>query len=206
MTSATDLLHAQLRRMRAMQYRYHALFFRYINFWIAIVVALLVISLFQPLRAAILLAPYLILYASMQGAFHFHYMLFARRFARALEIRLNRMRGRTDLIAHLLEERYFMPLDAPRFVGISFGAPLSFFSVMTGHYGIAGTVLWALTLYRAWQILPSLTQHFPPLAFYLPVTVAWALANMLYLFGYFVLRRDEHAVAQQLAELIEKDR
>ena len=142
-------LSAQLRRMRAMNYRYHALFFRYINAFVALSALLLAASLLEPLRAAVLLVPHLIPYAAMQGAFHFHYIIFARRFARALERKLNR-----DLIAHELEEQYLLPLDAPRFVGFSLGAPLSFFSAITLHYGVAGTLLWALSLYRAWQLVP----------------------------------------------------
>lgn len=204
MMNASEL-HAQLRRMRAMDYRYHGLFFRYINFWIGAVAALLVISLLEPLRAAILLVPYLVLYAAMQGAFHFHYILFARRFARGLELKLNQLHGREELIAHELEDLYLMPLDAPRFVGLSFGAPLSFFSVITLHYGLAGTLLWAFSLYRAWQIIPALEPHFPPLGFYLPVTLVWTAANMAFAFWYFVFRRDERALARRLERFNKED-
>ena len=109
MNSSGPLI-AQLRRMRAMNYRYHALFFRYINAFVALSALLFAASLLEPLRAAVLLVPHLILYAAMQGAFHFHYIIFARRFARALERKLNR-----DLIAHELEEQYLFPLDAPYF-------------------------------------------------------------------------------------------
>ncbi len=199
----TSELHAQLRRMRAMDYRYHALFFRYINFWIAVIVALLAVSLYEPLRAAIFLVPYLILYAAMQGAFHFHYFMFARRYARSLEVKLNALRGRDDLIAHELEDLYLMPLDAPRMVGFSFGAPTSFFSVITLHYGLAGTLLWALSLYRAWQLIPSLAPHFPPLDFYLPVTIAWTLLNMGYVAWYFMVRRDERRVERRLEQFVQ---
>jgi hypothetical protein len=51
--------------MRTMNFKYPALFFRQINFWIALVALLLVTSLLEPLRAAILLVPYLVLYAAM---------------------------------------------------------------------------------------------------------------------------------------------
>ncbi len=195
----SGILSAQLRRMRAMNFKYHALFFRQINFWIAVNVVLLIASLLEPLRPAVLLVPFLVLYAAMQGAFHFHYIVFARRFARALEQKINRLNGNDVLIAHKLEEAYLFPLDAPRFVGVSLGNPLTFFSAITFHYGIAGTLLWALSLYRAWQLLPQLAPNFPPLNFYLPVTIAWTLANMLYLAWYFIGQRDEKRVEQQLA-------
>jgi hypothetical protein len=196
-------MHAQLRRMRAMNFKYHALFFRQINFWIAIVALLLVASLLPPLRAAIFLVPYLILYAAMQGAFHFHYIILARRYARALEHKLNALHGYNGLIAHQLEDAYLFPLDVPRFVGVNFGNALSFFSVITLHYGIAGTVLWALALYRAAQLIPALAPDFAPLQFYLPVTLIWTLANMLYLAWYFIGQRDEKRVEQILTRFVE---
>lgn len=197
-----SMLHAQLRRMRAMNFKYHALFFRQINFWIAMNVGLLVVSLLEPLRAAVLLVPYLVLYAAMQGAFHFHYIILARRYARALEQKLNQLNGNDVLVAHKLEDAYLFPLDAPRFVGISFGNPSSFFSAITFHYGIAGTLLWVLALYRAWQVVPHLATNFAPLNFYLPVTIAWTFANLLYLAWHFIGQRDERRVQTVLDEFI----
>ncbi len=198
------ILHSQLRRMRAMNFRYHALFFRQINFWIAVTVVLLVASLLETLRAAILLVPPLVLYAAMQGAFHFHYIVFARRFARALERKLNQLNGDHALIAHELEDAYLFPLDAPRFVGFSLGNPAAFFSTITLHYGIAGTLVIVLALYRAWQILPALAASFPPLEFYLPALCGWLAANTAYLVWYFIFQRDEHAIEQRLAQLVKE--
>lgn len=192
------MLRAQLRRMRAMNFKYYALFFRQINFWIAVNAVLLVASLLEPLRAAVVLVPYLVLYAAMQGAFHFHYIIFARRYARALEQKLNQLNGNDALIAHKLEEVYLFPLDAPRFVGVSLGNPLTFFSAITFHYGIAGTLLWALALYRGWQLLPHLAPNFAPINFYLPMTIVWTLANMLYLAWHFIGQRDEKRVEEHL--------
>lgn len=201
-----NIMHSQLRRMRAMNYRYHALFFRQINFWIAVDVVLLVASLLEPLRAAVLLVPYVTLYAAMQGAFHFHYIVFARRFARALENKLNQASRKDTLIAHQLEEDYLFPLDAPRFVGLSFGNMLSFFSAITFHYGIAGALLWALALYRSAQLVPQLAVSFAPLGVYVPVTILWTLANMLYLTWYFIGQRDERKVERLLTAFAqEKD-
>lgn len=193
----SSVLNAQLHRMRAMNFKYHALYFRQINFWIAVIIGLLVASLLEPLRGSILLVPHLVLYAAMQGAFHFHYIIFARRFARALEQRLNQQNGDV-LIAHELEDAYLFLLDTPRFVGVSFGQPQTFFSAITLHYGIAGALLMGLALYRAWQVLPSLANGFPPLAFYLPLTLVWVIVNVIYLFWYFVFQRDEKKIARRL--------
>lgn len=197
-----SVLSAQLCRMRAMNYKYHALFFRQINFWIAVNVALLVASLYPPLRVAICLVPYLVLYAAMRGAFHFHYINFARRYARALEIKINKLNGNDALIAHKLEDAYFFPIDAPRFVGLSFGNVLSFFSAITFHYGVAGTLLWAIALYRAVALVPTLAFDFAPLAWYAPGTIVWTLANMVYLAWYFIGQRDERAVETELQKLL----
>lgn len=186
-----------------MNFKYHALFFRQINFWIAIIIALLVASLIEPLRAAVLLIPFLILYAAMQGAFHFHYIIFARRYARALERKINRLNNNDVLIAHELEDAYLFPLDTPRFVGVSFGNPSTFFSAITFHYGIAGTLLWAFTLYRAGQLIPQLALNFAPLNFYIPVTLVWTFANILYLAWYSIAQRDERRVEKLLSEFLD---
>lgn len=69
MKSESSLLHAQLRRMRAMNYKYHALFFRSINFWILVVVGLFALGLWEPLRPAVYFIPPLVVFAAMQGAF-----------------------------------------------------------------------------------------------------------------------------------------
>jgi hypothetical protein len=50
-------------------------------------------------------------------------------------------------------------------------------------------LLWALALYRAWQLIPSVAPNFAPLHFYLPVTIAW----------HSIGQRDEKRVEQQLA-------
>lgn len=194
MSNELSLLRAQLGRMRAMNFKYHALFFRSINFWILICVGLLVASLWEPLRAAVFFVPPLVLYAAMQGAFHFHYILLTRRYARALEEKLNAMAGKQLLIANQLEEAYLMKLDAPRFVGFSFGSPTSFFSAITLHYGIAGTILWALGLVVALMLTPQYANAMPLLWLYVPAMLLWTLANMGYLAWYFIARRDEKNV------------
>ena len=198
MKSEASLLHAQLRRMRAMNYKYHALFFRYINFWIVVCVALFVASLWEPLRAAVFFVPPLVLYGAMQGAFHFHYIIFARRYARTLEQKLNALAGKENLIANRLEDAYLMPLDAPRFVGFSFGAPTAFFSGITLHYGIAGTFLWAMGLVWALMVTPQYAVYFPLLWLYVPAMLVWTLVNMGYLVWHFYGQRDEKRVQKIL--------
>lgn len=198
MNNEIGLLQAQLGRMRAMNFKYHALFFRYINFWILICVGLFVLSLWEPLRPAIFFVAPLVLYAAMQGAFHFHYILFTRRYARALEVKLNALSGKPTLIAHQLEDAYLMKLDAPRFVGFSFGSPTSFFSAITLHYGIAGTILWGLALAQALWITPQYANAMPLLWLYVPAMLVWTVVNLGYLAWYFVGQRDEKRVERIL--------
>lgn len=200
MKSESSLLHAQLRRMRAMNYKYHALFFRYINFWILMVVGLFVISLWEPFRPGVFFTAPIVLYAAMQGAFHFHYMIFSRRYARALEQKLNALAGTEILIANKLEDAYIMPLDAPRFVGFSFGKPTSFFSGITLHYGIAGTFLWALGLIWSLMLTPEYARSMPLLWLYVPAMLGWTFVNMAFLAWYFVRQGDEKRVQKILDE------
>jgi hypothetical protein len=201
MPNEPTLLTAQLGRMRAMNYKYHALFFRYINFWIVMCVGLLVLSVWEPFRLAIFLVAPLVLYGAMQGAFHFHYMIFTRRYARALEQRLNALADKPILIAHQLEDAYLMKLDAPRFVGFSFGSPASFFSVITLHYGIAGTFLWALGLVGSLLVTRQYADGLPFLWLYVPAMLLWTVANMGYLAWYFVAQRDEKRVQTILDQM-----
>lgn len=194
MNNEFGLLQKQLGRMRAMNFKYHALFFRYINFWIVICVGLFALSLWEPLNPFVLFVPPLVLYAAMQGAFHFHYILFTRRYARALEEKLNALSGKRTLIASELEDAYLMKLDAPRFVGFSFASPTSFFSAITLHYGIAGTILWGLAMGHALLITPKYVNGMPLLWLYVPAMLLWTVVNMGYLAWYFVGRRDEKRV------------
>jgi len=186
--------------MRAMNFKYHAFFFRYINFWIVICVGLFVASFWEPLRAAVYFIPPLVLYAAMQGAFHFHYMIFTRRYARALEEKLNALSGKQTLIANQLEDAYLMKLDAPRFVGFSLGSPTSFFSAITLHYGVAGTLLWLFALVQAALITPRYAATMPFLWLYVPAMLAWTALNMGYLAWYFIAQRDEKRVQAILDE------
>ena len=128
----------------------------------------------------------------------------ARCYARPLERKINQLNGNDALVAHKLEEMHLFPHDAPRFVGVSLGNPLSFFSAIMFHYGIAGAWLWALALYRASQLVPSFAPNFAPLNFYVPVTTGWTLVNVFYLAWYFIGQRDERRVEQILSEFVKE--
>ncbi len=64
---------------------------------------------------------------------------------------------------------------------------------------MAGALTWACALYRAWQLIPSLAPSFAPLYLYVPVTVIWTLANVVFLAWHSVGQRDEKAMEKQLA-------
>lgn len=185
-----------------MNYKYHALFFRYINFWVAACIGLYAASMWEPLKPVVFFVPPLVLYAAMQGAFHFHYIIFARRYARALEEKLNAVTGKQTLLANQLEDAYLMKLDAPRFVGFSFGSPTTFFSAITLHYGIAGTVLWLAGLVQALLITPQYGPALALLWLYVPAMLIWTALNMGYLAWHFIVGRDEKNVQKLLDEMV----
>ena len=88
----------------------------------------------------------------------------------------------------------------PRFVGFSFGSPTSFFSAITLHYGIAGTLLWLFALVQAALITPQYAATMPFLWLYVPAMLAWTVLNMGYLAWYFIAQRDEKRVQAILEE------
>jgi hypothetical protein len=102
------------------------------------------------------------------------------------------------LVAHELEDAYLVQLDAPRFVGFSFGSPTSFFSAITLHYGIAGTILWGIALVQALLLTPQYASAMPLVWLYVPAMLVWTAVNMGYLAWYFVVQRDEKRVQQIL--------
>lgn len=63
------LLERQLERTCGMLYAYYDQFYRFVNLYLLALLALAALSLTDPLRRAVLLAPFLLIYIGMHSAY-----------------------------------------------------------------------------------------------------------------------------------------
>lgn len=194
---ALRILEAQLGRMRAMLYRYYALFYRFLGGGLVAAGALFIGSFWGPTQAAGLLLPFVILYVGFHAASLFSYVVFARTYAAALERRINRELGAEVLVAHRLEEVYFGAPGDRRLVAASLRRPLAMIAAETWHTAIAGAALFVVSALIGNATVQRVGE--PWSAIYLPAVVGWALVNGAYLAWYFVGRHDQRAIEAILA-------
>jgi hypothetical protein len=189
-------LHAQLERMRAMQYKYSELFYQLIILGITMLVLLAAASLTETLRAVVLLIPFFIIYLGVQSAYFLTYVIWARIYAAGLEQRINRLLETDALIAHRQEAAYLFPLDGPQFAGVTPRLRQTFIGLITIHCWLLGAAAIGLSLYRAWQLYEDLMQQFPPVCYYFIALGAWALLHLVFLVWYFGTRHYERRIMQ----------
>jgi hypothetical protein len=192
------ILEAQLGRMRAMVYRYYALFYRFTGAGLVAVGALFIGAFWTPTQAAALLLPFAILYVGFHAASLFSYVIFARTYAVALERRINRELGADLLVANRLEEAYFGAPGDPRFVAASLRRPLTMIAAETWHFTVAGAALFGVSALLGNAVAGRVGEPWSTL--YLPVVVAWAILNGAYLVWHFVVRRDQRALEAILSD------
>lgn len=133
------LLRAQLARMRGMDAMYHRRFFADVRFITVLVLALFVVG-WTVNEAFLLLVPFVALIGACQTAFDASYLIFARRYAAALEKRINALAGEELLIAHRLEDAYLFALDRDG------GSGFTWFGFITAFYTLLGTGAYAVGL------------------------------------------------------------
>ena len=189
------VLQAQLERMRGMHYGYYVQFFQANHLFTVLTLLNLAVSLYQPLRAAILVLPFFIVYAGFFCAYLLTYNLFARIYATALEKKINALLGGEFLVAHRMEEAYIYRTPAPKFVAIDLGRPYTFIGASTVSFTVGGVLTYILAAYRAWQLLPYLAAHFPPLNFYWPLLGLWTVGHLIYLVWFYVGGKPERTIA-----------
>ena len=189
------VLQAQLERMRGMHYGYYVQFFQATHLFTVLVLLNIAASLYHPLRAAILLLPFFIVYAGFFCAYLLTYNLFARIYATALEKKINRVLGAELLVAHKMEEAYIYRTPAPKFVAIDLGRPYTFIGASTFSFTFGGVVLYLFAAYRAWQLMPELASHFPPFSLYWPLLIVWTLGHLAYLLWFYVGGEPEKTIA-----------
>ena len=189
------VLQAQLERMRGMHYGYYVQFFQANHLFTVLTLLNLAVSLYHPLRAAILVLPFFIVYAGFFCAYLLTYNLFARIYATALEKKINGLLGGEFLVAHKMEEAYLYRTPGPKFVALDLGQPYTFIGASTISFTVGGVLTYVLAAYRAWQLLPDLAEHYPPLHFYWPLLAVWTVGHLMYLVWFYVGGKPERTIA-----------
>lgn len=142
----------QLRRMRGMTRYYHQRFFADTQYTTTAVIVLLLIG-FWEVPEAFLAVPVVALIGANQTAFDASYLFMARRYAAALETEINSALRRDILVGAHLEDRYLVPLQGRRFVGVAFGRDFSWFGWMTVLYTLLGVLSYGGGLWLGWSEL-----------------------------------------------------
>ena len=189
------VLQAQLERMRGMHYGYYVQFFQATHLFTVLTLLNVALSLYHPFRAAIFVLPFFIVYAGFFCAYLLSYNLFARIYATALEKKINTLLGGEFLVAHKMEDVYLYRTPAPKFVAIDLGQPWTFIGASTVSFTFGGVVLYLLAAYRAWQIIPELAVHYPPVLLFWPLLAVWTFGHLAYLVWFYVGGKPEKQIA-----------
>jgi len=189
------VLQAQLERMRGMHYGYYVQFFQANHLFTVLTLLNIAVSLYYPFRAAIFVLPFFIVYAGFFCAYLLTYNLFARIYATALEKKINSLIGGEFLVAHRMEDEYIYRTPGTKFVALDLGRPWTPIGASTISFTVGGVLVYVLAAYRAFQLLPSLAPHFPPLAWYWPLLVVWTLAHLAWLVWFYVGGKPERTIA-----------
>lgn len=133
------VLHSQLVRMRSMDAMYHRRFFSDVRYITLVTLGLFVVA-WTFNEALLLLVPFVALIGACQTAFDASYLIFSRRYAAALERRINTLAGEELLVGHRLEDAYLFPLER------NGGSGLTWFGFMTAFYTLLGIGAYAVGL------------------------------------------------------------
>ena len=190
-----ELLERQLVRMRGMLGGYSAMFFTHMRVWTLAVVALLVVSRWEPLGAAVLVVPFLVPFVFLEASYLFFYAVFARRHAAYLEAEIGRLVGRPVLHAHTIEAAYFYDPAAPKISALSLARPLGHMSVMTVGYSAGAAILWLSGLLLTSDWLVGATGL---AALIVPGALLWTIAIVVYLLWTWLARHDERRLEAAL--------
>jgi hypothetical protein len=133
------LLHHQLVRMRSMDAMYHRRFFSDVRYITLLVLGLFVLA-WTVNEALLLLVPFVALIGACQTAFDASYLIFSRRYAAALERRINTLAGTELLVGNRLEDAYLFSLDRTA------GSGFTWFGFMTAFYTLLGIGAYAVGL------------------------------------------------------------
>ena len=173
---------------------YHERFFADIRYTALGVIVLLLLG-FWSIAEAFLVVPVVALLGANQTAFDASYLFMARRYAAALEKEINGAMRRTILVGAELEDRYLVPLDSKRLVGVAFGSGFSWFGWMTVLYTVLGIMAFLLGLWLAWDVLDG-----PGRLIYLLAVGGLSLGSLAVGWWWFVMGEGQ----QRLDDVIEQ--
>ncbi|MEM1158839.1 MAG: hypothetical protein AAF649_10630 [Verrucomicrobiota bacterium] len=185
-------VHAQLERMRGMQYQYHRKFFHWL---IGSLAGFFLLWIFAG-RIGALWVPFLIVTAGVQASFYLHFCDFARMHARHLERIINQKTGTRIMLAGKLEDVYFYPIDSPKFSGLLPGASFHFFSFFTLHWCLIWVAGIVFSFIYGWPALPAGAGQMA----YVVGWLLWVMLNAGYLAWYFIRRKDLIAMDRLLED------
>ncbi|MFN8620378.1 MAG: hypothetical protein U0869_06490 [Chloroflexota bacterium] len=189
------ILERQLERMRGMLGGYSAMFFTHMRVWALATIALLVVSRWEPLGAAVLIVPFLVPFVFLEASYLFFYTVFARRHAAYLEAAIGRLVGREVLPAHRIEDAYFYDPAAPKISALSLARPLGHMSAMTIGYSAGAAILWLAGLALSADWLDGASGL---AALVLPGAVLWTVLVVAYLLWTWQSRADERRLEASL--------
>lgn len=129
-------LNEQLTRMRKMNRYYHHQFLIDVRLLLIISVLLLIFNN----SLTFFVIPFISLFGAVLLSFHAHYLIFSRNFSEYLEKQINKNLKENIMIAHLLENSYFFPIQDRKLVVAGLGKSFSWFGFVTlfiTSYGIS---------------------------------------------------------------------
>ena len=194
----TEQLDQQLQRMRGMLFGYSQLFFVHMRVYTLAAIALVVVSLWQPLGGAVLIVPFLVPFVFMEASYLFWYTVFARRHAEWVERALAARSGSGIPAAHRLEAAYFYAPDDPAISALDLRRPLSHMSAATLAYSGGAGLLWLAGMVLGLDWIGRQADVSPLLALVPPAAVAWTVAIAAYLVYTWLRRPDERRLVAEL--------
>ncbi len=193
-------LDQQLRRMRGMLYGYSAQFFVHMRVYTLVALALLAVSLWEPLGGAVLIVPFLIPFVFLEASYLFWYTIFARRHAEWVERALARHTGSGIPAAHRLEAAYFYGPDHPKIAALDLRRPLSHMSAATLGYSAGAGLLWVSAMVLGMDWIDRQADPWPLLGLVPIAAVIWTIAITAYLLYTWLARPDETRLIAALDE------
>jgi hypothetical protein len=191
-----ELLERQLERMRGMLGSYSHLFFSHMRVWALATIALLVVSRWEPLGAAVVVVPFLVPFVFLEASYLFYHTVFARRHAAFLEAEIGARLGRPVLHAHSIEAAYFYDPAAPKISALSLSRPLGHMSVMTVGYSLGAALLWVAGMALSNDWLSGRADGLAVLV--LPAALLWTVGVVGYLLWIWLGRADERRLEAAL--------